>query len=143
MEYGVFMEVYTQELPLRTSRRVELIDITSMVTGVLESSGIRNGILNVFSRHSTSAIFINENESRLLSDIESMLEGAVPVDASYGHNIIDNNADSHLRAVLLGGSQTVPVINGSMDLGTWQSIFFAEFDGPRNRRIRVSVAGKP
>ncbi|MBE2900584.1 YjbQ family protein [Methanothermobacter thermautotrophicus] len=143
MEYGVFMEVYTQELPMRTSRRVELIDITSMVTGVLESSGIRNGILNVFSRHSTSAIFINENESRLLSDIESMLEGAVPVDASYGHNIIDNNADSHLRAVLLGGSQTVPVINGSMDLGTWQSIFFAEFDGPRNRRIRVSVAGKP
>ncbi|WP_226891160.1 secondary thiamine-phosphate synthase enzyme YjbQ [Methanothermobacter thermautotrophicus] len=137
------MEVYTQELPMRTSRRVELIDITSMVTGVLESSGIRNGILNVFSRHSTSAIFINENESRLLSDIESMLEGAVPVDASYGHNIIDNNADSHLRAVLLGGSQTVPVINGSMDLGTWQSIFFAEFDGPRNRRIRVSVAGKP
>jgi len=143
MEYGVFMEVYTQELPLRTSRRVELIDITSMVSGVLESSGIRNGILNVFSRHSTSAIFINENESRLLGDIESMLEGAVPVDASYGHNIIDNNADSHLRAVLLGGSQTVPVINGSMDLGTWQSIFFAEFDGPRNRRIRVSVAGKP
>ncbi|BAM69939.1 MULTISPECIES: secondary thiamine-phosphate synthase enzyme YjbQ [Methanothermobacter] len=137
------MEVYTQELPLRTSRRVELIDITSMVSGVLESSGIRNGILNVFSRHSTSAIFINENESRLLSDIESMLEGTVPVDASYGHNAIDNNADSHLRAVLLGGSQTVPVINGSMDLGTWQSIFFAELDGPRNRRIRVSVAGKP
>jgi len=72
-----------------------------------------------------------------------MLEGTVPVDASYGHNAIDNNADSHLRAVLLGGSQTVPVINGSMDLGTWQSIFFAELDGPRNRRIRVSVAGKP
>jgi len=143
MECGVFMEVYTQELTLRTSRRVELIDITTMVSGVLESSGIRNGILNVFSRHSTSAIFINENESRLLSDIESMLEDTVPVDASYGHNIIDNNADSHLRAVLLGGSQTVPVINGSMDLGTWQSIFFAEFDGPRNRRIRVSVAGKP
>ncbi|MDK2874433.1 MAG: hypothetical protein PWP13_309 [Methanothermobacter sp.] len=143
MECGVFMEVYTQELPLRTSRRVELIDITSMVSDVLESSGIRNGILNVFSRHSTSAIFINENESRLLSDIESMLEGTVPVDASYGHNAIDNNADSHLRAVLLGGSQTVPVINGSMDLGTWQSIFFAELDGPRNRRIRVSVAGKP
>lgn len=142
MECGVFMEVYTQELPLRTSRRVELIDITSMVSGVLESSGIRNGILNVFSRHSTSAIFINENENRLLSDIESMLEGTVPVDASYGHNIIDNNADSHLRAVLLGGSQTVPVINGSMDLGTWQSIFFAELDGPRNRKIRVSVAGK-
>ncbi|MDI6818952.1 MAG: secondary thiamine-phosphate synthase enzyme YjbQ [Methanothermobacter thermautotrophicus] len=137
------MEVYTQELPLRTSRRVELIDITSMVSDVLESSGIRNGILNVFLRHSTSAIFINENESRLLSDIESMLEGTVPVDASYGHNAIDNNADSHLRAVLLGGSQTVPVINGSMDLGTWQSIFFAELDGPRNRRIRVSVAGKP
>ena len=143
MKCGVFMEVYTQELPLRTSRRVERIDITSMVSDVLESSGIRNGILNVFSRHSTSAIFINENESRLLSDIESMLEGTVPVDASYGHNAIDNNADSHLRAVLLWGSQTVPVINGSMDLGTWQSIFFAELDGPRNRRIRVSVAGKP
>ncbi|MDI9618283.1 secondary thiamine-phosphate synthase enzyme YjbQ [Methanothermobacter sp.] len=137
------MEFYTEEIPLRTSMRVELIDITSMVSGVLESSGIKEGILNIFSRHSTSAIFINENETRLLGDIESMLSGMVPSGGSYGHNVIDNNADSHLRAVLLGGSQTIPVVNGKMDLGTWQSIFFAELDGPRNRRIRVSVAGRP
>ncbi len=137
------MEFYTEEIPLRTSKRLELIDITSRVSEVLKSSGIGNGILNVFSRHSTSAIFINENETRLTGDVESILKTLVPEDSSYGHNIIDNNADSHLRAVLLGGSQTVPVINGSLDLGTWQSIFFAEFDGPRNRKIRVSVAGKP
>jgi secondary thiamine-phosphate synthase enzyme len=85
---------------------------------------------------------INENESGLVSDIMQLLEKLVPAHAGYLHDRIDNNADAHLKATLLGSSETIPVVNGELLLGTWQSIFLAEFDGPRAREINVTVIGK-
>ena len=127
---------------LNTSQRVEIHDITHDVKGILRNSGIKDGLLNVYSRHSTSGVVINENESGLVKDFELTLQKLVPEGAGYQHDRIDNNADSHIRGFLLGGSQTIPVENGMMMLGTWQSIFFVELDGPRQRKLTVTVMGE-
>ncbi|MBC7100051.1 MAG: YjbQ family protein [Methanobacteriales archaeon] len=134
--------MFSDEINIKTSKRMELVNITQKVKDIVKASGISEGIVNVFTRHTTSAIFINENESRLLGDFEKVIEKLIPMGRSYGHNAIDNNADSHLRAMIIGGSQSIPLIGGSLDLGTWQSIFFVEFDGPRRRRVRVTVIGR-
>jgi len=89
--------------------------------------------------HTTSGIIVNENKRGLRVDILDMLGSLVPEDRNYAHNSLDNNADTHLRAVLLGMSETVPVEGGHLVLGTWQSIFFVELDGPRNRTINVKM----
>lgn len=127
---------------INTSQRVKIHDITDDVEAVLKNSGIGDGLLNVYSRHSTSGVVINENESGLIRDFELALQKLVPEGAGYQHDRIDNNADSHIRGFLLGGSQTIPVENGRMMLGTWQSIFFVELDGPRQRKLTVTVIGE-
>jgi secondary thiamine-phosphate synthase enzyme len=124
-----------------TSKRVEIVDITHQLEEQVISSGVSEGLVNVFTKHSTSGIVINENESRLLGDFLNILESLVPQNDGYGHDTIDNNADAHLRAFILGGSQTIPITNGKLDLGTWQSIFFVELDGPRNRKVKITIMG--
>lgn len=139
---GDFMRIINDSIEIKTIQRFQLLDISSQLDGIIKSSGIKEGILTIFTRHSTSGIIINENEPRLLGDIESTLERLIPESEVYGHNAIDNNADSHLKAVLLGGSQTIPIENNQMDLGTWQSVFFVELDGPRNRIIKITTLGE-
>ncbi|MBP1945420.1 secondary thiamine-phosphate synthase enzyme YjbQ [Methanobacterium petrolearium] len=129
-------------IEIRTSQRVEILDITREVEGILSQFGVKEGLLNVYSRHSTSGVVINENESGLISDFQMALEKIIPQGAGYHHDRIDNNADSHIRGFLIGGSQTVPVENGTIMLGTWQSIFFVELDGPRQRKLTVTVMGE-
>ncbi|AUB56155.1 hypothetical protein BK008_12045 [Methanobacterium sp. MZ-A1] len=126
---------------VNTSQRVEIQDITPEVDAVLKTSGVKDGLLNIYSRHSTSAVVINENETGLVNDFQLALQKLVPEGAGYQHDRIDNNADSHIRGFLLGGSQTIPFENGRMMLGTWQSIFFVELDGPRQRKLTVTVMG--
>jgi secondary thiamine-phosphate synthase enzyme len=128
-------------IEIRTSQRVEIQDITQEVGGVLARTGVKDGLLNIYSRHSTSGVVINENESGLVSDFQSALEKIAPQNAGYQHDRIDNNADSHIRGFLLGGSQTIPVENSRLMLGTWQSIFFVELDGPRHRKLTVTIIG--
>ncbi len=127
---------------INTSQRVEIHDITNDVEAVLKNSGINEGLLNVYSRHSTSGVVINENESGLIRDFQLALQKLIPEGAGYQHDRIDNNADSHIRGFILGGSQTIPVENGRTMLGTWQSIFFVELDGPRKRKLTVTVIGE-
>jgi len=129
-------------LEIRTQQRLEIQDITTELEGILSRSGVKDGLLNVFSRHSTSGVVINENESGLVEDFKLSLEKIIPQGAGYQHDHIDNNADSHIRGFLLGGSQTVPVENGRMMLGTWQSVFFVELDGPRHRKLTVTIIGE-
>jgi secondary thiamine-phosphate synthase enzyme len=136
------MEIFKVVVDLKTSNRVEIRDITPEIQDVLKKSQIENGLINVFSRHSTSGIVINENESGLVQDFQNMLEKLVPTAAGYRHDRIDNNADSHLRSFIIGSSQSIPIENGSLALGTWQSIFFVELDGPRNRKITVTILGE-
>lgn len=135
------MKIISNEIEIKTSKRMEIIDISSKISEILKSSEIKDGIINIFTRHSTSAIVINENETGLVKDFENLLKQIIPDNGSYKHNIIDNNADSHLRSFLLGGSQSIPIINGHMDLGTWQSIFFIELDGPRSRKVKITIIG--
>jgi secondary thiamine-phosphate synthase enzyme len=129
---GIFMQI-------KTGKRIELIDITNRVKDELKDTGVQNGICVISTKHTTTSIIINENESGLVSDIIELLNKLVPGHAGYAHDRIDNNADSHLKALLLGSSEIIPVIDGHLQLGTWQSIFLAEMDGPRTRDITVTV----
>ncbi|MDD3754504.1 MAG: secondary thiamine-phosphate synthase enzyme YjbQ [Methanobacterium sp.] len=135
------MEKTREILKISTQKRVEIQDITTEVADILSRSGIKEGLLNVYSPHSTSGVVINENESGLIEDFKLALEKVIPQGAGYQHDRIDNNADSHIRGFLLGGSQTIPVENSKMMLGTWQSIFFVELDGPRHRNLQVTILG--
>lgn len=136
------MVLKRETVELTTNQRVEIHDITQDVEAVLKNSGISEGLLNVYSRHSTSGVVINENESGLVKDFQLTLQKLVPEGAGYQHDRIDNNADSHIRGFIIGGSQTIPIENGRLMLGTWQSIFFVELDGPRQRRLTVTVMGE-
>ncbi|WP_407378603.1 secondary thiamine-phosphate synthase enzyme YjbQ [Methanobrevibacter sp.] len=121
----------SKKIILNSNRHFEIIDITSMINQEID---IDSGIVNVFSRHSTSAIVVNENEKGLLADFELMLNDLISDRHSWQHDCIDNNAKSHLESFLLSSSETLPISDGKLDLGTWQSVFFVELDGPRNNR---------
>jgi secondary thiamine-phosphate synthase enzyme len=127
------------QLKVKTSKRIELVDITSEVQEDVRKNEIHEGICLISTRHTTAGIIINENESGLKEDILDLLSKLVPTGAGYRHDRIDNNADSHLRAVLLGASEALPVSEGKLELGTWQRIFFAEMDGPRNRTVNITL----
>ncbi|MCQ6963595.1 secondary thiamine-phosphate synthase enzyme YjbQ [Methanolobus chelungpuianus] len=129
-------------MQVNTSKRTELIDITGNVKRHVTESGVKNGICIVSTMHTTTAIFINENEQGLVADILSVLEKIIPEGAGYQHDRIDNNAAAHLRAVMLGNSESIPVRDGRLVLGTWQSVFLAELDGPRKRNIDITVIGR-
>jgi secondary thiamine-phosphate synthase enzyme len=126
-------------MDIQTTARTELIDITDRVRTIVKKSGIKDGICIITTRHTTSSIIVNENERGLRADILDLLEALVPQNKKYAHNSIDNNVDAHLRAALLGMSETIPVEDGHLVLGTWQSIFFVELDGPRNRNVNVKM----
>lgn len=136
------MEIIKDEFCKKSNRRMEIIDITEDINDLLVKHQISEGLINVFAKHSTAGIVINENESRLIGDFENTLETLIPESNNYGHDLIDNNADSHIRAFLLGSSETIPINNGSLDLGTWQRVFFVELDGPRTRNFVVTIIGK-
>lgn len=139
------MKQYTDEILLDTTNRLELFDITEDVQKVLEKSGINEGILTVFCNHTTAGVKINERCQNLVHDIKDFLDRAVP-EADYLHNTdtVDGrpNARSHLMSFFTNASETVPVASGELMLGTWQSIFFTELDGPRSgRKVVVKVMG--
>jgi len=136
------MSIFKGNLSLKTNNRFEIVDITENVNKIIANSDLNQGIANIFSKHSTSAVIINENESGLLKDMETVLKTLVLDNNNYNHDKIDNNADSHLRAMLLGPSEVVPFKNGCLSFGTWQSLFFIEFDGPRNRTIEITLIGE-
>ncbi|MBO5841077.1 MAG: YjbQ family protein [Methanobrevibacter sp.] len=141
------MVVISKSLKLNSSSKFQIIDITRDIVAILNEinneNKINEGIVNIFTKHSTSAICVNENEKGLLNDFEKVLKDLVKEKDNYKHDFIDNNAASHIRAFLLGSSETIPIVDGRLDLGTWQSIFFIELDGPRaNRTIDLTFIGE-
>jgi len=124
------------EIRVESKKRTEFIDITAKVADSLRNSGICEGIAAIFTKHTTTALTINENESGIISDMESSLERIIP-SLSYKHDRIDNNANSHLRAMLLGHNLVIPVKDSELELGTWQRVFLVELDGPRTRKVIV------
>lgn len=136
------MKTYTEVSNLRSQKRIEIINISSQVRQVVERSGIRDGIVLVYSLHTTTGLYINQSERNLEMDLETLLGKLVPQQNEYRHNAIDNNADAHLRSILLGNYIALPLTNGDPDLGVWQSILFVEFDGPRRRAFITKIIGE-
>jgi secondary thiamine-phosphate synthase enzyme len=126
-----------QTVSVETTSRVTVEDVTADVRERIPTD-FDSGLCTVFVRHTTTGITVNEAEERLLDDLESALADLVPTDEKYRHDQIDDNADSHLRSMLLGSSVAIPVTDGRLDLGTWQSILLVEADGPRTRTLTVS-----
>jgi secondary thiamine-phosphate synthase enzyme len=127
-------------ISINTDRKNGLYDITNEVAGIVRESGISSGIVSVFARGSTAAIMIQENwDQSVQNDVITLLNKLIP-SGIWEHDHQDNNGDSHLKAGLVGASETIPVINGQPGLSTWQNIFLCEFDGPRvKREVVVTV----
>lgn len=140
------MQVMTHNITVRTTKPIEIIDITAEIRAALSSTGLERGQITVISRHTTAFININEREEHLLEDMETFLKRLVPKDGNYLHNLnpIDgrHNAHSHLLGLFMNSSETIPFAEGKMLLGEWQSIFFIELDGPREERsILLQISG--
>jgi secondary thiamine-phosphate synthase enzyme len=121
-----------------TCARVEFVDITARIEKFLGETGVRDGMCLVFTPHTTAAILVNENaDPGLHKDFDNFLKRLAPRTDDYFHN--DGNCDAHLKSALIGPSKTLLIENGRLVLGTWQGVFFCEFDGPRRREIRVKV----
>lgn len=119
---------------VETDARLTAVDVTDRVRAALAPDA--TGTATAFVRHTTAGLVVNEAERRLLADVEAMLDGLVP-DGGWRHDEIDDNADAHLRVLLLGADVTLPVADGDLDLGTWQSVLLVECDGPRRRTVEV------
>ncbi len=134
------MKVFNESLRLSTRGEIEFFDISGKVQDVVDKSGIRNGIAHVFAPHATGVLILIEYEPSLLSDIKNTLEKLTPKRGNYAH---PSNAHSHLRSMLLSPDKTLPIIDGRIVLGTWQSLVFAETDvHPRQRTIVVQILGE-
>lgn len=135
------MAFHCATLELPTSQPAELVDVTKRVRAEVKASGVESGLCHVFSTHTTAGVTINENtDPDVRADLLAALERAVPANGKlYKHS--EGNSHAHAKATLTGLSVTVPVQGGKLLLGTWQAIYFCEFDGPRNRRLVVTVTG--
>jgi secondary thiamine-phosphate synthase enzyme len=123
---------------VKTGARFEMIDITDRVSGIVRESKVRNGICYIFVPHTTAAVTINENaDPSVPRDILAELDKVIPLNNHYRH--MEGNAAAHIKASLVGNSETVFIENSSLVLGTWQSLFFCEFDGPRTRKVLVKI----
>ena len=126
-------------LTIETTSRFEMIDITGRVAALVRESGIKQGLCHAFVPHTTAAVTINENaDPDVPRDILAALDRIVPLSGNYRH--AEGNAAAHVKASLFGSSQTLLIEDGSLVLGTWQSLFFCEFDGPRTRKVLVKLA---
>jgi secondary thiamine-phosphate synthase enzyme len=145
--------VSSDVVELQTEERLQFVDLTELVAERVRRSGIGHGLVCVQSRHTTTAVVVNENEPLLIEDAKRMLERVAPRDALYGHNELhrrrdvapdeSRNGDAHCRALLLGSSETLAVAGGALQLGRWQRVFLVELDGPRRRTVCVVVMGLP
>jgi secondary thiamine-phosphate synthase enzyme len=129
-----------EQATVESTRREETIDITARVKAAVTRAKVRDGLVAVSVAHTTAAVFVNENaDPDVQKDLLTALERMVPRDAKYAH--AEGNGPAHIKAVLVGNSVTLPVRDGAIALGTWQGIYFAELDGPRERNATITVIG--
>lgn len=137
------MKSFRKELVINTKNRYQLVRITDQVEQALRDSGIKEGICLVNSMHITSSVFINDNESGLHTDFLEWLEKLAPYSRSgYLHNVGEDNGDAHLKRQIMGREVVIAVTEGRLDFGTWEQIFYGEFDGCRNKRILIKIIGE-
>ncbi len=128
------------QISVKTNARTQMVDITSQVQNSVRQSNIKNGLVQVFSMHTTAAITINENaDPAVETDILNTINKVIPWDDHFKH--MEGNSAAHIKVSLFGPSEIIPLESGSLVLGTWQGIYFCEFDGPRNRHVNIQIIG--
>jgi secondary thiamine-phosphate synthase enzyme len=141
------VKAFSKTITVRTHERTDLINLSDDIRSFVESTGVKDGYVQVSSLHTTAGLIINEWQDALLSDVKNLIEGIVPRDTYYRHNDPEfsdcdrHNADSHLRIVVLGHSLSIPISQGELVLGRWQSAILTEFDGPNQRKVFMQVFG--
>jgi secondary thiamine-phosphate synthase enzyme len=135
------MPIHHHTFTLRTSSKTEVLDVTRQVSAAVRESGVESGLCTVYTPHATAAITVNENDDpNIGTDFLRALSKMVPEHDGWLHDRVDDNAAAHVKSALVGPSETIPVQGGALALGTWQNVFFCEFDGPRpSRRVIVTV----
>jgi secondary thiamine-phosphate synthase enzyme len=137
------MPVHTDYLWFNTSKRQEIVRITDEVSAIVKASGVMEGMVLVSAMHITAGVYVNDWESGLISDIQVWLEKLAPAGLPYRHHQTgEDNADAHLKRTILGHQVMLPITAGALDLGPWEQVFYAEFDGGRRKRVVVKVMGE-
>lgn len=137
------MRSHTEYLTFHTKKHREYVHITPRVESILRKSGIKDGIVLVSAMHITAGVYVNDHEDGLIEDIDQWLEQLAPFRKDYKHHQTgEDNGDSHLKAILVHHQVILPVTAGKLDLGAWQRVFYAEFDGRRSKRVLVKVMGE-
>ena len=136
------MKSYTDYLWFNTPQRQEFVRITDEVAAIVRASGVADGMVLVSAMHITSGVFVNDWEDGLLEDFQVWLETLAPAGKNYRHHQTgEDNADAHLKRTLMGHQVMLPITSGALDLGPWEQLFYAEFDGRRRKRVVVKVMG--
>ncbi|MBD3307541.1 YjbQ family protein [candidate division KSB3 bacterium] len=137
------MKFHTKYLTFKTAKHREYINITREVDDALHESGVQEGMILVSAMHITAGVYVNDAESGLIQDIDDWLEEIAPFNPNYRHHRTgETNGDSHLKSLVIHHEVIVPVTNGTLDLGPWQQIYYAEFDGQRSKRLIIKVMGE-
>ena len=137
------MKVLTDYLWFDTKKRQEFIRITDDVAAIVSKSGVKEGMVLVSAMHITAGVYVNDWESGLISDFQTWLEKLAPSGLDYRHHQTgEDNADAHLKRTIMGHQVTLPITDGRLDLGPWEQVFYAEFDGRRKKRVVVKVMGE-
>jgi secondary thiamine-phosphate synthase enzyme len=136
------LKVRTEYLTFHTRTHRAYVHITPQVEEIVRKSGVLEGMALVSAMHITAGVYVNDNENGLIEDIDHWLEGLAPFRKDYRHQTGEDNGDSHLKALLIHHEVIVPITAGKLDFGPWQRIFYAEFDGQRDKRVIVKVMGE-
>jgi len=138
------MKIHTKHITVNTKNRIDFLNITEEVKKIVKESGVKEGIVLINPMHITASVFVNDNESGLLSDFRKWLEKLAPMDENlYKHNLTgEDNAYAHLWRTIMGRETTIAITDGELDFGPWEAIFYGEFDGQRNKRILIKVVGE-
>ena len=137
------MKFHTEYLTFNTKKRREYINITSKVSDAVDKSGVREGMVLVSAMHITAGVYVNDAESGLIADIDEWLDRLAPQGPDYRHHHTgEDNGDAHLKNLLIGHEVILPITDGRLDLGPWQQVYYAEFDGRRRKRLIIKVMGE-
>ena len=137
------MRLHTEYLTLHTKKHREYVHLTPRVESIVKKSGVKEGMVLISAMHITAGVYVNDDESGLIQDIDKWLEELAPFRQDYRHHQTgENNGDSHLKALLIHHQVILPITAGRLDLGPWQRVFYAEFDGQRDKRVIVKVMGE-
>ncbi len=137
------MKSYVEYLTFNTKNKVEFINITDRVEKALAKSGIKEGLILVSAMHITASVYVNDDEIGLIEDIKEWLQKLAPEGPDYRHhNTGEVNGDAHLKSLLMHHQVIIPVTDGKIDFGPWQQVFYAEFDGQRNKRVIIKIIGE-